>query len=67
MKEVKYFSNLKSTALSNFDDTWLTTIAFFLFLSLFIGALVWVFRRGSNNFYDKMGNLPFAKELKNDD
>jgi cbb3-type cytochrome oxidase subunit 3 len=67
MKEVKYFSNLKSTALSNFDETLLPTIAFFLFFSLFIAALVWVFRKGSNNFYDKMGNLPFGKELKNDD
>ena len=65
--EQKYFSNLKSVALSNIDETTMPTIAFFLFFALFISALVWVFRKGSNNFYDKMGNLPFSKEVKNDD
>lgn len=65
--EQKYFSNLKSTALSNFDQPVLPAIAFFLFFAIFFATVVWIFRKNSNKFYDKMGDLPFAKEVKNDD
>lgn len=48
-----------SRTLANFDMPWLTCIGLLLFLSVFIGALLWVYRRGGNDFYENMQALPF--------
>ena len=37
-----------------------------IFLGLFLGALAWVFRPKSKNFYEKLANLP-VKEGVNDE
>lgn len=36
-----------------------------LFFSVFVGALFWVFRKGSNDFYQQLSELPLdqKKEL----
>lgn len=38
-------------------------VAFFIFIAVFVGVLVWSFRPGSNKTYRDMSLLPF-KELK---
>ncbi len=50
---------MKSQVLSNFAWTDLTVVAFLIFLGLFIFAVYWTFRKGSKDFYDNVGNLPF--------
>lgn len=45
--------------LSRFPLTEWTGVGLVLFLSVFIGAAVWVFRSGSEDIYRQMGELPF--------
>jgi cbb3-type cytochrome oxidase subunit 3 len=33
-----------------------------IFLTVFLLALAWVYRKGSANFYDKLARLPLDKE-----
>ena len=37
-----------------------------LFFGIFVGALLWVFRKGSNDFYQQLSELPIEqnKELR---
>lgn len=42
--------------------TWLPVISMFLFLSVFLGACIWVYRRESAEIYRELGALPLQKE-----
>lgn len=33
-----------------------------IFLTVFLAAIFWVFRKGSNRFYKKMSNIPLEEE-----
>lgn len=39
----------------------LPVISMFLFLSVFVGAVLWVFRKDSKTIYEKLGNLPLDR------
>lgn len=49
-------------SLKNFPFIWLTCIALLLFLGLFLGMLLWIFRKDSTAFYQKIQTLPLQKE-----
>jgi cbb3-type cytochrome oxidase subunit 3 len=49
---------MKQEALKAFTDTQLTAAGLVIFFCFFVGVLLWVNRKGSKNFYNKMGNLP---------
>ncbi len=44
--------------LTHFPFLSLVVIGQLLFLTIFVGALFWVFRKGSKSFYDRMSSLP---------
>jgi cbb3-type cytochrome oxidase subunit 3 len=48
---------MKSEVLSQFPYIWLTIIGFFLFLGVFVGMFIWIYRRDSKKFYDNCANL----------
>lgn len=50
---------MKAEVLSHFHMPWLSCIALILFMSVFIGAAIWIHRRGSKEIYRRMGELPF--------
>lgn len=50
-------------ALESYPHGLLTAFALVLFLSVFLGMLFWVFRRGGNEFYVRMAALPLESEL----
>lgn len=49
---------MKAEALSKFPHIWLTCLGLLLFFGVFMGALAWVFRRGSVDFYAKLSASP---------
>jgi cbb3-type cytochrome oxidase subunit 3 len=49
---------MKSEVLSRFTMMYLPVIGFFIFFCFFIGAVIWVFRPASKEFYKKMSKLP---------
>lgn len=49
--------------LSHYHLPGLTCLGLILFMSIFIGALIWVFRKGSKNVYETLEQLPL-KDLK---
>ncbi|MFO1519830.1 MAG: cbb3-type cytochrome c oxidase subunit 3 [bacterium] len=49
-------------ALSHFHLPFLTCIALLIFFTFFAGMLVWIFRRGSGNFYQRIEQLPLNEE-----
>jgi cbb3-type cytochrome oxidase subunit 3 len=53
---------MKQQALAHFTDSYLIVIAFFLFLSVFLGYTIWVCRKGSKEHYDYLSQLPFREE-----
>ncbi len=53
---------MKQLALSQFNDVYLIVIGFFLFFSVFIGAVFWVYRKGSKKHYDYLSKLPLREE-----
>jgi hypothetical protein len=42
--------------------TWLPVISMLLFLAVFIGVCIWVYRKESTDVYRKLGALPLQKE-----
>ena len=40
----------------------LPLIGLFLFLILFAGVLLWVYRKGSDQYYKEMGELPLEQD-----
>jgi len=57
-------SNMKQQALANFTDIYLIAIAFFLFLSVFVGYIFWVCRKGKKKHYDYLSQLPLHEETR---
>ena len=53
---------MKSFALSRTDLLVLPEIALVLFLMVFVGALIWIFRPGSKNTYDRRSLLPLTDD-----
>ena len=43
-----------SKVASQFPMIWLTCIGLLIFFSVFLGILAWVFRKGSQNFYQSL-------------
>jgi cbb3-type cytochrome oxidase subunit 3 len=43
---------------------WLSSLGLLIFLSVFIGALIWVYRRGSAEVYQGLSRLPLESEPK---
>lgn len=33
-----------------------------IFFTVFVCSLIWIFRRGSKDFYDRLSKIPFEKE-----
>ncbi len=48
--------------LSNFPFLDLVVAGQLLFFTIFLGALAWVFRSGSREFYDKLAALPLDEK-----
>jgi cbb3-type cytochrome oxidase subunit 3 len=53
---------MKQLALSQFTDFYLIAIAFFLFFSVFLGYVFWVYRKGTKKHYDYLSQLPLHEE-----
>ena len=49
--------SMKSEVLSNFTTVILPATGFILFFSIFIGAIIWVYRPKSQTFYKKLAKL----------
>lgn len=49
---------MKSQVLANFHMPILSCFALILFLGLFVGALIWINRKGSKQIYERMSQLP---------
>lgn len=52
---------MKAEVLSRFPHVWLTCVGLLLFISVFLGALAWVFRKGSSDFYEKLSASPLER------
>jgi len=52
---------VKQAFLANFGFMEIPLIAEFLFLSIFIGCIFWVFRKGSKKIYEKISQLPLEE------
>jgi len=50
--------------LANLHWSTLPVISMFMFLSVFIGAILWVFRKDSTEIYNGLSALPLEKEGK---
>lgn len=53
---------MKAEVLAHFHLTWMTCAALILFFSLFVGTLIWIFRRGSTDYYKNAAQLPFLQD-----
>lgn len=56
---------MKQKALLYFTDLDLTLVGFMLFFSVFIGACLWVYRKGSSATYSYLENLPLTEGEQN--
>lgn len=52
--------------LMNFDYSLAQTIVTILFVSLFIGMLIWINRKGSDSYYKKAQNLALEEGVKSE-
>ena len=53
---------MKQSVLAGFDWTILTNIALLIFLTLFIGIVIWVFRKDSSKIYQEASSVPLGAE-----
>jgi len=53
---------MKQQFLINFPYMDLVVVGQLLFFTIFLGALVWVFRSGSREFYEKLAALPLENK-----
>lgn len=53
---------MMSRTLSQFHLPWLTCIGLALFFTVFLGALLWVYRRGSAQVYESASRIPLDAE-----
>ncbi|MCT4641170.1 MAG: CcoQ/FixQ family Cbb3-type cytochrome c oxidase assembly chaperone [Bacteriovoracaceae bacterium] len=57
---------MKSAVLAGFNQTWLTSLALLLFLSIFLIMLFYIFRKNSGKLYNEVQNLPLNDGEKNE-
>lgn len=55
---------MMSQVLRNFPHIALTCAGMLLFIAVFVGALAWVFRRGSDKFYREASLLPLDIQIQ---
>ncbi|MGK5082488.1 cbb3-type cytochrome c oxidase subunit 3 [Bdellovibrionota bacterium FG-1] len=53
---------MMAEVVSKFPFPWLTCLGLFLFLTVFLGAVGWVFRKGSSAFYAEMSAAPLREQ-----
>ena len=53
---------MKSQVLASYELGILNCFALVLFFAIFCGALAWVYRKSSKEFYDYMRSLPLDNE-----
>lgn len=58
---------MKKEALSQFGHPDLILFSFLLFLSCFIGVVIWTLLKSNKKHFEKMSKLPLQKEKKEDD
>lgn len=49
-------------SLAHLHWTTLPVVSMLLFASIFVGVLIWVYRKESHRIYQEMGQLPLEKE-----
>ena len=49
-------------ALAHLNWTIMPVISMMLFMSVFFGALIWVFRKDSGKIYAELGQLPLKED-----
>lgn len=54
------------SAFANFSDAYLVALGFILFMSVFLGALVWTIIIQKKSFYEKLSHLPIYDGDKNE-
>ncbi|PIK15418.1 cbb3-type cytochrome c oxidase subunit 3 [Halobacteriovorax sp. JY17] len=52
--------------LMNFDYSLAQTIVTILFVTLFVGMLIWINRKGSDRYYEKAQNLALEEGVKSE-
>ena len=55
---------MKINAFTQFTMTYLPVAGMFVFLAIFIAACIWVWRKGSHEFYSELSKIPFEKDIK---
>lgn len=53
---------MKSEVLKNFPWTDLTAVGFFIFMSIFVFFVYWVFKKENKNYIKKASHLPLEDE-----
>ena len=53
---------MKSQVLANFDITWLPVTALIIFLVVFFGVLLLIFRKDSKKIYNQAESLPLEND-----
>jgi len=46
--------------LANFPYAELAIAGQLIFMTVFVGSIFWIFRKGSQDFYDKLSKLPLG-------
>lgn len=58
--------SIKALYLAHYGLTSLNCVAMLLFLAIFTGAVIWVYRKSGVEYYRYMENLPLQGENKHD-
>lgn len=53
---------MKADVLAHFPYIGATCFALLLFMTLFVAALAWVFRKSSRSFYQYVASIPLQEE-----
>lgn len=56
---------MMSQVVSRFPHPEFVAMGLIFFLCVFVGAAIWIFRRGSAEIYRRMEKLPFDKSEEN--
>ena len=51
---------MKQEAFTNFSDQYLTSAGLLIFFIFFISVVIWVFRKGSTEYYSQIDKLPLT-------
>lgn len=53
---------MMSQVLAHFHLPFLSCLGLLLFLTVFVGSVLWVYREDSRAFYEQVQNFPFDEE-----